>query len=779
MAKKGQKTTHKNAQEALESKKIIVLIVILATLMFLFQTNPILASIWGNISAGNESQVFLYDYDNNITGLGYSVSLNCSANVTKGGVTLMNLSFWHNGTGTWHRNQTINLESFDGAHGVDWNSNTGTHSTYYGMRIQTDSHTFPDTIKVGRGNGTQPDALILNSSKDVVASTTWDGEEANFNYTLASDTVYYFVQSGEGFSTAVPSGGSIHNESDHFNWTGAIENDLDTEINYFDIVNLTFGGAESFRNELFDTVMNDTTLWGCSASDSEDAEGFSLYNKTEFPLIFWDTQSFKDITSEGSEERFEINVTLNAGLSLSSATLYYNNTANSGTITSQGNNKYTIAKTMFIPDVPAKTNLSFNWNLVLDTGTTLNTTSSEQEVSTLAIDDCGAYNVEILNYSLRDEETQLEINADVYNSTIEIDIDIYSVGDRSAPIIEYSQNYTENNNPRVCLQNNLTSDFEMDVEAFYDADGYAAEFNYIQNSSLTNTTTNNINLLDLKDSSSQEFKITFKDENFIAVENALIQIQRKYIDEGSFKTVEQPKTDENGETVGHFQLGDVVYNINVVKNGVTLAAFQNVRVVCQNPSLEDCEINLNSFASSISPEDYTSGDDFTYTLTYDRATRNIQSVFSVLSGATATVVLNATLFDNIGETQACSDSLTSSAGTLNCIVPIALGNGTVQVTLTKDNDIVGQAFIDLERTPTSLYGTSIVFLGLFISLTLVGMAIGDNPMVTGFFFILGAILLIALNVVDTGTSSFIGAGATVLWLVIAIVIVLIKGAKRA
>ena len=50
-------------------------------------------------------------------------------------------------------------------------------------------------------------------------------------------------------------------------------------------------------------------------------------------------------------------------------------------------------------------------------------------------------------------------------------------------------------------------------------------------------------------------------------------------------------------------------------------------------------------------------------------------------------------------------------------------------------------------------------------------------MVTAFFLIIGAVLGILLNFVKS--TGLIGAGATILWLIIAISIVLIKGGKRS
>ena len=136
------------------------------------------------------------------------------------------------------------------------------------------------------------------------------------------------------------------------------------------------------------------------------------------------------------------------------------------------------------------------------------------------------------------------------------------------------------------------------------------------------------------------------------------------------------------------------------------------------------------------------------------------------------------MFDSLGNKSVCDDVLTSSSGTLTCNVPLSFGNGSVIVTVKKDGVVIGGGITSLAQTSKNLYGSNIAFLGVFILLTLIGIGISSSPMITGFFVSLGVILNIVLNLTDTGTSSFIGAGATILWLFIAIIIVLIKGAKR-
>ncbi len=57
-----------------------------------------------------------------------------------------------------------------------------------------------------------------------------------------------------------------------------------------------------------------------------------------------------------------------------------------------------------------------------------------------------------------------------------------------------------------------------------------------------------------------------------------------------------------------------------------------------------------------------------------------------------------------------------------------------------------------------------------------GMGASDNPMISGIFLILGVFLLVGLNLVYS--TSWIGVGATILWFVVAVLIIIIKGGSR-
>ena len=78
---------------------------------------------------------------------------------------------------------------------------------------------------------------------------------------------------------------------------------------------------------------------------------------------------------------------------------------------------------------------------------------------------------------------------------------------------------------------------------------------------LSTTAAQNITLFDLNLSDSTEFQLTFTGDDYLPLEDALIFIDRQYIAENTFKTVELPLTDSNGQTILHLVRNEVIYNI--------------------------------------------------------------------------------------------------------------------------------------------------------------------------------------------------------------------------
>lgn len=493
--------------------------------------------------------------------------------------------------------------------------------------------------------------------------------------------------------------------------------------------------------------------------------------------FFENSQSYSSPVYEGSSSLFLLNASIyNSTYQVSSAYLVYNGTSYSASFSING--YYSITKTLQIPSVDAETNKTFYWNITLADSTNIITTSYNQTVLKLNIDNCSSYSNLLMNLTLKDEETQSIINGTTDNSTIEIDLSLKSL-DNSISIINYSHLYNMTNPAAVCLNSSIgNSSLRLDAVIRYVSDGRSDEFYNLQNFTLKNTTmAQNISLFDLDSSSATKFLITFKDENFLPVSDALIEITRKYISEGTFKTVEIPKTDSYGQAVGQFDLTGAIYTINVYKEGELLGVFDNVAVICENEVINDCKLNLNILSSSSEFSDYSEAGGITYLQDWNPDTRTLIITFTTLNGGTQTVNVTVYVFKFDGsETLACSDTLTSSAGTLSCVIPESFGNATFVAELYSDGELITTNTYSISMNPESYFGGHLYIMVLILFLTIplmfitstIGILIG---IILGLVMCAG--LLIFTNV------SFLGITSSIVWGLIAIGIVIYKISRRS
>ncbi|KKM60637.1 hypothetical protein LCGC14_1539830, partial [marine sediment metagenome] len=292
--------------------------------------------------------------------------------------------------------------------------------------------------------------------------------------------------------------------------------------------------------------------------------------------VFENSQTFSSSTTEGSTETFVNNIFLGSGETITSVILNYNGTSRSASSLSLGGNEYDFSSTFIIPSFVVATNVTFFWEIILVSGQ-INSSSKNQTVSSISVDNCSVFTTLIFNYTTIDEESQQRLKNE---TTTELDIEIFD-SSKTISILNFSQEYINTNPALVCLSIDLSNNtvYAVDSIAKYKAGNvsinqsinYSTEYYNIQNFSLRNSSVpQNINLFDLLFLDATEFQITFKDSNFVKRENVLIQINRQYVSEGLFKTVEIPKTDSNGQTVAHLVEKDIVYNIVVLKDGVVL-----------------------------------------------------------------------------------------------------------------------------------------------------------------------------------------------------------------
>lgn len=537
----------------------------------------------------------------------------------------------------------------------------------------------------------------------------------------------------------------------------------------------------SFNNSQtnFTTTFNKGVyLWSARVNDSVGPANFSANRTFSVQNIAWLQSSYDVQIVEQSATTFKQNFTIATGLSITGVNLTYNSTNYSASFSAINATSYQASVTLTSPLVTANINKTFFWDVFFTDGSISYSPSAQQTVLNFGIDNCSANTIMIFNFTMKNEATQIALVNSTDNTSIKLNLLMYPNGSLSVPTFNFTQSYNQTLPAKVCINSVLGSSiFYTTLQAQYDADAYATEFYNIQNYSLNSSSnpSQNITLYDLADAENQPFVISYRDSNFLPVAGALIQVGRTYIDEGVTKTVEIPSTDVNGETVANLVLNTVIYTFTVTKNGQVLAIFANQLAKCQNPLIQTCEIDLNSFSSSIQVSNFSASTDFRYTLTYDKITRIVTANFVVPSGAVSTILLNVTSQDAIS-TSLCTSNVTTSSGTLTCTLPASFGNSTAIATLYKDGSLIAYGLVSSAQNPSDIYPGILVFLGVLVFLTLIGAGMSDSPVITTMFLLVGVVLLMALGLVSH--SGFIGGTASIMYLVIVLVLIMIKGGKR-
>ncbi len=536
----------------------------------------------------------------------------------------------------------------------------------------------------------------------------------------------------------------------------------------FDTNTIFFSGELNETNVSLDitgltpALVYSWNIEGCVADGIGNSTcAFAIFNRTfNIDVLSEVAETFSLMTLEGDTEQFQLNITT-ADLPVSVATLIYNNTRFAGTVVNTGGFDFTLTRSLVVPNVIALTNKTFFWEIELSGGFSANSTKNNQTVQAITLDNCESNTVKIINFTIVDEEFQTFVANTATNMSIEINI---SSADRSLSILTLSNNYTHINPVEFCLSINLTdqTNYLLDSTTKYQATDYATEYYNIRDFTVNNITTpETIILYDLLEADSTEFKIIFTDENFIPVENALIFIERQYISEATFKTVELPLTDSNGETVGHFVRNDVVYNIRVVKNNQVIGLFQNIRAFCDDFSIGACIIELEASSDSNFGFEYNDaiGLIFSENPVFNANTSVMSFSFSTVSGNTETVFMDVTRNDVFGNQTLCTDSLTSASGTLACVVNPDIDDTTLVTTISIEG--VDSIISNTEINRTGL--GSIGYLMWFIMSLLFILMVGEHK--TGIFvgMLISYVGALSLGLIE---RTLFGVGSAGIWLIV-------------
>lgn len=526
------------------------------------------------------------------------------------------------------------------------------------------------------------------------------------------------------------------------------------------IVNQTnssgYNGIYNFQQTLPDGEYN----WTIIAYDNESRQYSTSTRTFEIASLFEGGYDYESSVTESSQTTISGNFTIDT---ISSASLEYNNTNYSVSIDSLGNDLYTLSATITTPQVSSNTNIS--WNFWLNG---MNATSNIQTITNINLDSCSLYSNVIVAYNLKNELTQEYINNS--NSTIESLIYLRTLqGDNVA---QFNQTFTGEYYVTICSEDNLSdSGLRLWEQSRYGSDDYVYEQHNVQNTSIE--ALSNFTLLDLPSDSATTFRILYKSSTFLPITDAVIDIQRKYMGEGAFKSVESPITDANGEVSASLDLDSVIYRMVIKKDGSTLATFENPAIVCQNILTGDCQINLNEKQSVDLINSFDTLNNLEYGLTQNN--RTITFTFDVPNGLSRTIRMVVEQSTILGNESVYNQSLLATTGQLQCDIDNALGDVFVTIKIYADGNLITTATTIIQEDRSEYFGSNNIILTFFLVLSLILLMVSE-PIAVLVGIIIGLVSSSLMLFINSG--SLFGTTSVLLYIIIVVVLLIIKISKR-
>lgn len=536
------------------------------------------------------------------------------------------------------------------------------------------------------------------------------------------------------------------------NWS-IIENYPDTCILSFAGINRTIIcsanttqiNATSFDNRNLTIYVNDT--FGNSAQET-----ISWTYR-----VFENSRTFSESTISGAIETYSLNASYDSSFIGISVLLNYDNVNYSTTTSDTGTTKV-YSRDLVSPFVSTEETNDFYFVVLLSSvnGTfEVETYHSNQTISPFLVDDCTIYNKTLLNFTMIDEDTQEKING-----TINVNVNLYTYGTFNL-VNSYNKSfdYITTESSAICLED-IGQNFSM---------GYQIQFNgetteyFTKSKNIQRMTINNdslpqtINLFNLKRDRGYPFSVIVVGNLLSETGNKdlLVDVQRRYLAENQFKSVESSITSADGTGITHLVQFSEVYNFLISYNGEILGTFNNYQVQCANPSIGQCSIILNLARVSGDAPVFENFGDVEQTFLLNEETKTLYHTFSSTDGESKSVRGEVLILDGYGNTTICNTTILGTSGTLICSIP----------TIYQNTSFVINTFVDSEYAGSNVFTQGVdidwkgadIFIYLLMLSALVLLFIG-HPITIVVGAMLGLVMpVILLSIAGATFGTIIGA----------------------
>lgn len=739
-----------------------------------------------NVS-GKLNRSYRFDGINDFVNLTKILPLNSTENLS--------INFWIKTNDTVATDSIIRTQTgslawavlFRGVNGIDFQVQNKTgyivDSGVSGTAMNNDSWVMMTAIINSSGSHIYQNGVLKNSSLPLRSGVTPDmdtiigsnsgaseffngtiDEVSIFNTSISSSDIQLLYNNGNAltypfFSVTLNSPTSIYPSPAIFNAT-IIGSNLTNATLYLWYPNGTLNATEFIslsgsRNEsIFSKTIIGLRKWNVYAC-SEPICDFASSNISIGYKV--NSEIYNTTSYISNSETFSLNITLNSGITFSSANLTYDGNTYEGTVYSDGGGNIIISKTISVPSVAGSK--SFYWTLYLDSDEITTTTRTQTLLSFTSLsvaESCGSGLSRLFYYDIRNEN-----NDTLINSTVNYNIQYGLEGNATISVLNGSLVGVYN----ISICYNSTNPIyigygELQYFPFRNTtELYPNRRFYLFQNVRASTISANGTLYLLPTADATEFQFTLADSYASPLPNRFIAIMRWYPSLNSYKIVEMGKTDNNGQTTFNVKTATEDYRIaHYYLNGTLVEMYSPVRFICVS---SPCSYSL--FQSSFS-QDYLDLSSLQQSFTFNHTT-NIFT-YSWNDASQETQSMNITVFKDYssGSSAVCSSVGYGFTGIVTCNVTGQNGNLRAEIYRTASPSIpinqlivsVGEALSDMANGKT--IGLLIAFT-LSVFLFIVGIF---SPVVAIILGIVGLIPALYFG----GISSTVFVGIIILGVVI-------------
>lgn len=443
-----------------------------------------------------------------------------------------------------------------------------------------------------------------------------------------------------------------------------------------------------------------------------------------------------------------LNITTESGISNITATLSYNGTSYVPVVESSSG-LFSFARV--IPAANTTTNASYYWTVNVtqaDGNATMFNISGVQVVRDWTITACGT--PAFINWTQYDEDTP----ATKLTGTLAVEI-TYWVGNRTNAKL-YNATFGSANSWAVCFSP-ADANFSADIYAQNTVPESFTHRFYVQNGTYSNSTTRYslYNANASNDALYSDMKVTTRYvTSYSYFKNVFAQLQRRYVGEGVWRTVQYDKSGDFGLLFFDVKEQSVDYRLRYYdENNSLLLETDSLKFVCTGAVCELTQLLNPNSATAPSP-------DVSTVITFNNATSILTVSWDGGTSAESTVSMKVTKQNYNGAVTICSTTQTGAGGSYACNATGYTGELFVTLDVNGEQAVaeyvpIGRASIGrylsraTQALATFLLMVAIIAFGLFSPIALVIVTIialvvvfflGTLTAITATFIIIAAVI---------------------------------------